>query len=201
MFTSSALAGVGALCAPLVATQFAQMQRWNFHYFTSLGIAVANVAVLSLVFRFRTEESLLCHDQAEAEAAQSDEPRRIPEVEKRETENAADSDMPVTATIESEAVSPKDPHSSGAKLRSILLSPLVQLLAFYCLMYVSAEITIGSWIVPYVQTTLDAPPSSGMIASGYFAGLTLGSLAAAIRRWPLMLTRNPPYRPTDPHPC
>ncbi|KAJ7033673.1 MFS general substrate transporter [Mycena alexandri] len=34
--------GAGALCSPLVATRFAQMDHWSFHYLVSLGIAVIN---------------------------------------------------------------------------------------------------------------------------------------------------------------
>jgi hypothetical protein len=46
--------GLGALVAPLVATQFAQARRWNFHYLTSLAIALSNVLLLAVVFRGRT---------------------------------------------------------------------------------------------------------------------------------------------------
>lgn len=45
--------GVGAFAAPLVATQFAQMERWSFHYLTSLGLAVINTIILAVVFRFK----------------------------------------------------------------------------------------------------------------------------------------------------
>ena len=48
--------GLGALSSPLVATQFSQLRFWSFHYLVSLGLAIVNVAVLSFVFRFRTQE-------------------------------------------------------------------------------------------------------------------------------------------------
>ncbi|KAJ7079361.1 major facilitator superfamily domain-containing protein [Mycena crocata] len=51
--------GAGALSSPLVATQFAQMQHWSFHYLVSLGIAVLNVTILILTFRFRTQDECL----------------------------------------------------------------------------------------------------------------------------------------------
>jgi fucose permease len=35
-----AVYGIGALVCPLVATQFAQIPRWHFHYLCSLGLAV-----------------------------------------------------------------------------------------------------------------------------------------------------------------
>ncbi|CAE6389133.1 unnamed protein product [Rhizoctonia solani] len=47
--------GAGAFIAPLVATQFAQMPRWSFHYLTSLGISLINSLALFFVFRLRRQ--------------------------------------------------------------------------------------------------------------------------------------------------
>lgn len=54
--------GAGALVAPLVSTQFAQMPRWSFHYLTSLGIALSNTIMLIAVFRFKTQDGKI-HSQ------------------------------------------------------------------------------------------------------------------------------------------
>ncbi|TBU31097.1 MFS general substrate transporter [Dichomitus squalens] len=51
--------GLGALSSPLVATQFSQLRYWSFHYLVSLGLAIVNVAVLSFVFKFRTQDACL----------------------------------------------------------------------------------------------------------------------------------------------
>jgi hypothetical protein len=51
--------GAGALSSPLVATQFAQLPRWSFHYLVSLGIACSNTALLIVVFRCKTQDGLL----------------------------------------------------------------------------------------------------------------------------------------------
>ncbi|TFY77838.1 hypothetical protein EWM64_g6176 [Hericium alpestre] len=51
--------GVGALAAPLVSTQFAQLPRWSFHYLVSLGIAVTNSIVILLVFRLKEQDQCL----------------------------------------------------------------------------------------------------------------------------------------------
>lgn len=48
--------GIGALCSPLVSTQFAQLPRWSFHYLTSLGVAFTNFVFLTAVLRFRTQD-------------------------------------------------------------------------------------------------------------------------------------------------
>ncbi|KEP48307.1 MFS general substrate transporter [Rhizoctonia solani 123E] len=51
--------GAGAFLSPLVATQFAQLPRWSFHYLTSLGVAVANAIVLLVVFKFRRQHEVM----------------------------------------------------------------------------------------------------------------------------------------------
>ncbi|KAJ6487637.1 MFS general substrate transporter [Mycena sanguinolenta] len=51
--------GAGALSSPLLATQFAQMKHWSFHYLVSLGLAVYNVIMLTLIFRGRTHDECL----------------------------------------------------------------------------------------------------------------------------------------------
>ncbi|KAI0322850.1 MFS general substrate transporter [Amylostereum chailletii] len=58
--------GFGAFAAPLVATQFANQEHWSYHYFTSLGIAVANTAILSALFRFRTQDEIMLEAGEEA---------------------------------------------------------------------------------------------------------------------------------------
>lgn len=45
------------MCSPLIATQFAQLSHWSFHYLVLLGIALSNVLLLAAVFRFQDQES------------------------------------------------------------------------------------------------------------------------------------------------
>ncbi|KZV63221.1 MFS general substrate transporter [Peniophora sp. CONT] len=51
--------GLGALCSPLVATQFSRQKHWSFHYLTSFGVALINLIILVVVFRFRDQEACL----------------------------------------------------------------------------------------------------------------------------------------------
>ncbi|KAF9495023.1 MFS general substrate transporter [Pleurotus eryngii] len=51
--------GLGAFAAPLVATQFAQIDRWSFHYLVSLGVALSNAVALAMVFRFKGQDECL----------------------------------------------------------------------------------------------------------------------------------------------
>ncbi|KAJ7593905.1 major facilitator superfamily domain-containing protein [Mycena floridula] len=54
-----AMYGVGALVSPSVSTRFSQIPRWSFYYFVSAGAGFINVALLTFVFRFRTQEQCL----------------------------------------------------------------------------------------------------------------------------------------------
>ncbi|CUA73969.1 hypothetical protein RSOLAG22IIIB_01490 [Rhizoctonia solani] len=45
--------GIGAFIAPLIATQFAQLPRWSFHYLCSLGVALLNAFLLLFIFKLR----------------------------------------------------------------------------------------------------------------------------------------------------
>ncbi|KAI0261661.1 MFS general substrate transporter [Gloeopeniophorella convolvens] len=65
--------GFGAFCAPFSATHFAHARHWSFHYLLSLGMAVLNTAMLSAVFRFRTQDEIMVEagqEPNEAETAQ-----------------------------------------------------------------------------------------------------------------------------------
>jgi hypothetical protein len=48
--------GLGAFSAPLVSTQFSTMEHWSYHYFSSLGLAVASAVLAMVIFRFKTQE-------------------------------------------------------------------------------------------------------------------------------------------------
>ncbi|KAH0835909.1 MFS general substrate transporter [Lanmaoa asiatica] len=49
----------GALSSPLVATQFAQLPHWSFHYLVSLCLALINTVLLIAVFRLKSQDECL----------------------------------------------------------------------------------------------------------------------------------------------
>ncbi|KAK0443863.1 hypothetical protein EV421DRAFT_1709735 [Armillaria borealis] len=51
--------GIGTFILPLVATHFSYEHHWSYHFIISTGIAISNLVVLALVFRFKTQEVLL----------------------------------------------------------------------------------------------------------------------------------------------
>ncbi|KAF8234579.1 MFS general substrate transporter [Tricholoma matsutake] len=130
--------GAGALCAPIVATQFAQARRWSFHYLVSLGIAISNTIMLIAVFRFKTQDECLVEiGQAAAEEG----------------------------------------TSSESTFRQILSHKTVHLLAFFILVYVGVEVTVGGWIVTFIINVRGGGPSSGYVSTGFFSGLMFGRVA------------------------
>ncbi|KAJ7432132.1 MFS general substrate transporter [Mycena galericulata] len=51
--------GAGIFAAPLVSTQFSQLQHWSFHYLVSLGLTLSNILALFLVFRGKPQDECL----------------------------------------------------------------------------------------------------------------------------------------------
>ncbi|KAJ7778300.1 MFS general substrate transporter [Mycena metata] len=130
--------GAGALVAPIVATQFSQMNRWSFHYLASLGVAISNTILLTLVFRLKGQDELL------------------------------------VSVGESAGERSTSEHST---FRQILSTKTVHLLAFFVLVYVGIEVTIGGWIVTYIIDVRGGGSSSGYVSAGFFGGLMTGRIA------------------------
>ncbi|OCH86759.1 MFS general substrate transporter [Obba rivulosa] len=63
------------------------------------------------------------------------------------------------------------------KYKQIFRMRAVHYLAFFILIYVGVEVTIGGWIVTFVIDVRHGGPSSGYISAGFFGGLTLGRVA------------------------
>ncbi|KAF9042586.1 MFS general substrate transporter [Hymenopellis radicata] len=130
--------GAGAFTAPLVATQFATMRHWSFHYLVSLGLSVINTALVGFAFNLKDLDTCLT---------------RIG--------------------------NPPGDHDTNArgKFQQILRLKTAHLLAIFTLVYVGTEVTIGGWIVTFIQKVRDGGPSSGYISSGFFGGMMVGRLA------------------------
>ncbi|KAF9475148.1 MFS general substrate transporter [Pholiota conissans] len=58
--------------------------------------------------------------------------------------------------------------------KQVMQTRAVHLLAFFILIYVGVEVTIGGWIVTFIIDVRNGGPSSGYVSSGFFGGLTLG---------------------------
>ncbi|KAG9006781.1 hypothetical protein FRB94_000465 [Tulasnella sp. JGI-2019a] len=67
------------------------------------------------------------------------------------------------------------------KYKEILRQKSVLLLAAWSLVYVGAEVTIGGWVVTFLQQMRGGGSSTGYVSSGFFGGLTVGRFVL----WPV----------------
>ncbi|KAF7350827.1 MFS domain-containing protein [Mycena sanguinolenta] len=73
LFLISTFKGAGALIAPFVSTQFAELPHWSFHYLISLGIAAVNATFVALVFKGKTQDECLAEIGQETESDEKGE--------------------------------------------------------------------------------------------------------------------------------
>ncbi|KAG8809398.1 hypothetical protein FRC17_003459 [Serendipita sp. 399] len=170
-----AIYGLGAFSAPLVATQFAQLQRWSFHFLASLGFAVINAVFLVLTVKNRSLEGMSIGSPPVSDAHA---PPAL-EMDNRTNNNNGDAEQVVERTS-SRSTPTGGAAASGTQKSSmsqILGNMTVQLMAIFILVYVGVEVTIGGWIVTFIIEVRGGGPSSGYVSSGFFGGLTLGRVA------------------------
>lgn len=135
-----AIYGFGATVSPLVSTEFVkQLSGTVYYYFAvSLGLALFTSLALFLVFRLRTEDQVVGRrgiDETTSEevAAPQPEPYGESSGEKRDRESKER----------------REAGSSGNKMKRIMKTPAVHFMAFYIMIYVGVEVTIGGWAVSY----------------------------------------------------
>jgi fucose permease len=81
-------------------------------------------------------------------------------------------------------VQPVAEGKEEGKFKQIMSEKTVHFLAFFILVYVGVEVTIGGWIVTYIIEERNGGPSSGYISSGFFGGLTLGRVVLLpVNKW------------------
>ena len=126
--------------------------QWSFYYLASLGLAVCNTIVLAVIFRFRKQDGtslplFLFHH------------------------SVANPPRPIDCLLEGgEHVHVVADGKDAGKFKQIMSEKTVHFLAFFILVYVGVEVTIGGWIVTYIIQERNGGPSSGCIASGFFGG-------------------------------
>ncbi|EKM74811.1 hypothetical protein AGABI1DRAFT_116723 [Agaricus bisporus var. burnettii JB137-S8] len=69
---------------------------------------------------------------------------------------------------------PEKNEDEQTSFKQILRVKAVHFLAFFILVYVGVEVTIGGWIVTFMLDVRGGGPSSGYVSSGFFGGLMLG---------------------------
>lgn len=119
-----AVYGLGALTAPLVSTQFAQLEDyWNLHYVTSVFVALTTAIVLALMFRGRSQNGTAINRAYDL----------LWVANRHLTECLADIGR----------AEPEDGESDHGHFRQIMGLRAVHLLAGFILVYVGVEVTLG----------------------------------------------------------
>jgi fucose permease len=204
MFLMHAVYGLGATASPLVSTQFVKhvQARVYLYYAASLGLAAVTAILLLVVFQMRTDDQVVGFRASGSDAEKDKEKEKEKEKEKPQVEvegagTTEESPFPAekntytsptaTATAEGQ-LSPAETeaarakaekkaataHQSGSKMKRIVRSPAVWLLAIYILIYVGVEVTIGGWATSFLVDERGGDDSSGYVSSGFFGGLTVG---------------------------
>ncbi|PPQ86680.1 LOW QUALITY PROTEIN: hypothetical protein CVT25_006755 [Psilocybe cyanescens] len=164
--------GLGAFASPLVATQFAQLRRWSFHFLGSLGIAITNTVVLVVVFKLKRQdgETVLQREKILLTFNVS-LPGPSFFVGNLDCLKEAGEHIPEKTAAQEEQ------DQGNSTFKTVMRTRAVHLLAFFILVYVGVEVTIGGWIVTFIIDVRGGGPSSGYISSGFFGGLTVGRVA------------------------
>ena len=134
--------GLGAFASPLVATQFAQLPNWSFHFLVSLGFAISNAILLIAVFRLKRQDgtyiwyispSNLRHLYIRCRLYHSHK-RFFPE-----------------CLLQAGEIIPETTANSGSEgsgtFKKVITTRAVHLLALFILIYVGVEVTIGGEVI------------------------------------------------------
>lgn len=130
--------GLGALAAPLAATHFAHIPRWNFHFLLSLGISVINTIVLVAAFKLKDQDGKLIFQFIQ-------NPRINLEAE--------------CLTLAGEVIPDRVAGEEGT-FKEVMKCRAVHLLAFFILIYVGVEVTSGG---ERIHFHLDLKTTDGLL--------------------------------------
>ena len=121
---TTSLSGAGALCAPLASTKFSTMTHWSYQYLTSLAIAILNTLFLILAFKFKTQDGNFFADRSSNGLL-------------------IFCDIVCLAESGQTIIHTTTANHEDSKYRQIFRLREVHLLAFFILIYVGVEVTLG----------------------------------------------------------
>ncbi|KAG5419120.1 hypothetical protein I9W82_002887 [Candida metapsilosis] len=146
--------GIGATIAPLIATSMVNRGiPWHYVYLILLGMII--ITGFNLFYSFEgADEDLKPWDNDE-----------------HVSEGIEMTDFAIAG--DSTDISPKQPSDMILALQNYV----TWLIAFFCLFYQGAEVSLAGWIVTYLLDYRHSnEKTTGYVASGLWAGLTIGRL-------------------------
>lgn len=155
--------GVGGTISPLLATAMASSGiAWHYFYIILLGMLILNCILF--VFAFKgSDKDLAPWD--------SDEPDKSP---RNDEEGISMNNLGPSTQVAPTTTATTEISSSN--LKEAVCLPNTWLLAFFVLFYQGSEVSLAGWIVTFLLDYRNGPASVGYVASGFWAGLTIGRL-------------------------
>ncbi|KAI5957913.1 hypothetical protein CANMA_004345 [Candida margitis] len=146
--------GIGATVAPLIATSMVNRGiKWHYFYLILLGMMI--ITALNLFYSFENADEDLKPWDHDEDVSQGIEMSDLGD--RGDTTNATS----------------KPPSDMILALQN----HVTWLIAFFCLFYQGAEVSLAGWIVTYLlDYRHSSEKTTGYVASGLWAGLTLGRL-------------------------
>lgn len=149
MFLMHAVYGAGATVSPLVSTPFAEHVEKAYTYFAvSLALGVITFVVIIAAFRGRTE------DQVVGKRAPSASPTETSASSMPEDKENMAMQPTGAGLVGQEAVEVHKQEGSGDKMKRIIKTPATHYMAFFIMIYVGIEVTIGGWAVSNLSSRL-----------------------------------------------
>jgi hypothetical protein len=125
------------------------------------------------VFRGKREERLFEEQGYEPDERDEGTSGKYILAEQEEIEDNESQRHSILTPISQSKSNPSSSESS-AKLRRILNTPFVHVVALFTWIYVGIEVTIGGWAVTYLVQVRGAGENAGYASSGFFGGLMIG---------------------------
>ncbi len=193
--------GLGACLGPLIATSMINAgQKWSNYYF--IMVAISSFNTFNLYFSFKGyEEEQKAYEESDP-LPKKEANVRTPEELESQTDIPLIGMQGTSVSQKAinkggkkkksglydvnektfERVNPKSEgsHKSSGHLSDLmtsLKSPVTWYLSFFVLFYGGAEVSMGGWIVTFLEVYRHgSTKTTGYVASGFWGGLTIGRL-------------------------
>ncbi|GMG56138.1 unnamed protein product [Ambrosiozyma monospora] len=184
--------GIGATVSPLIATSMVNAGvRWSYFYLILLGVTMVNFFNMWLAFKGADEDLKPWDNYDSSPKSQNNSPVVTPTEESDKQLTIIGNDSTYTSdfirvnsdgrnknkelsTMTTETVEPVVPKGD---LQLALKHIDTWVISFWVLFYQGAEVSLGGWVVTFLEDYRGGSESStGYVASGLWGGVTVGRL-------------------------
>ncbi|KAL8291864.1 hypothetical protein RQP46_002122 [Phenoliferia psychrophenolica] len=145
--------GLGALVCPLAATAFVSAGiKFSYFYSISICLATVNLGMVLGAFKFNYRvDDAVAANPIELASATSE------------------------GGVEAEVNNGTEEKAKGL-LTQTFSNSTMWIFSLFIFLYVGAEVSMGGWIVSFLIDERGGGPSAGYVATGFWAGLTIGRI-------------------------